>query len=410
MNPSVRSKVLASLLLIILVMAVHQILSAHVLLSLERRSATTLEQVLQQSQLLDQLLGEARDMHANAALLILATDQSHTQQLESEMLQSKQQAEQLLARLAEVSHTPETLEKLTALRFAWDGYVGIVSQLVLPVSEADREAVQSLLAPEGAADAAAVSALRHLEEWQATTQESLQRVVLSASRERETTARILTALTAAAAFLGLAFALRFASQTGTAVKAVQNAARLLAQGDLDWRVTVETGDELQMVAESLTLLAREVKSGQAASRESAEQLRTEMAECRRLERLLTAEKNRFMTTVDMIVEGVVVTDPQCNVVHLNQRAVDLTGWRSEQVAGRPLREILQILNRITRSPCPCPAETALQSRRIVRGVDCRLLLARDGTEHAISYGSAPVLDKENQIVGALVVFREEAEP
>ncbi len=210
--------------------------------------------------------------------------------------------------------------------------------------------------------------------------------------------------------LRLPFALRFASQTGTAVKAVQNAARLLAQGDLDWRVTVETGDELQMVAESLTLLAREVKSGQAASRESAEQLRTEMAECRRLERLLTAEKNRFMTTVDMIVEGVVVTDPRCNVVHLNQRAVDLTGWRSEQVAGRPLREILQILDRVTRSPCPCPAETALESRRIVRGVDCKHLLARDGTEHAISYGSAPVLDKENQIVGALVVFREEAEP
>ena len=127
---------------------------------------------------------------------------------------------------------------------------------------------------------------------------------------------------------------------------------------------------------------------------------------RRSHRALAAERERLAVTLRSIGDGVIATDVDAKVVLLNPVAEELTGWKQEQAAGRPLGEVFHIINEQTRVVCENPVAKVLATGTIVGLANHTALIARDGVERAIADSGAPIRDDQGNILGAVLVFRD----
>ncbi|MGD8452835.1 MAG: ATP-binding protein [Phycisphaerae bacterium] len=133
-----------------------------------------------------------------------------------------------------------------------------------------------------------------------------------------------------------------------------------------------------------------------------EDLRTENRERR------IAERNLHIT-LSSIGDGVIVTDTSRTVVRLNRVAEELTGWRHSEALGRSLDEVFRIINEDTRAPAADPVGRVLQSGQIEGLANHSMLIARDGTQRAISDSAAPIQADEGEMLGVVLVFRDVTE-
>ena len=130
---------------------------------------------------------------------------------------------------------------------------------------------------------------------------------------------------------------------------------------------------------------------------------------RMIEEALFEEKERAQVTLNSIGDAVLCSDLQGNVTYLNLVAEAMTGWSREDAMGRPLAEVLRIINVTTREAAANPAQHAIAEERIVEMIPDCVLIRRDGFESAIEDSSAPIHNRDGRVVGAVMVFRDVSE-
>jgi PAS domain S-box-containing protein len=108
-----------------------------------------------------------------------------------------------------------------------------------------------------------------------------------------------------------------------------------------------------------------------------------------------------------IGDGVIISDKSGNVQHMNRVAERLTGWTEGDALGRPLREVFNLVNELTREPVESPARKGLREDSTVWLSDYTVLVAKDGSECPIADSAAPVRDENGVALGAVVVFRDQ---
>ncbi len=115
-------------------------------------------------------------------------------------------------------------------------------------------------------------------------------------------------------------------------------------------------------------------------------------------------KERAEVTLHSIGDGVITTDADGMIEHLNPVAEELTGWSTSEAKGRPLTEIFTVIDGVTREAQIDPVRRCLQARCVV-GLDSHtVLIRRDGQEFAIENSAAPIYDRNRDVVGAVMVF------
>ena len=124
------------------------------------------------------------------------------------------------------------------------------------------------------------------------------------------------------------------------------------------------------------------------------------------ERKLAMEKERLSVTLRSIGDGVITTDVEGNVVLINRVAEQLTGWRQEEAAGRPLSEIFRLADRDTGEALSCPIQTILAGEQVTEQEEEGILTSRSGRKRLISDIGAPIRDQESRIIGVVLVFRD----
>ena len=127
---------------------------------------------------------------------------------------------------------------------------------------------------------------------------------------------------------------------------------------------------------------------------------------RQAEDALSAERERLAVTLRSIGDGVIATDVEGTVTLINNVAEELTGWSHEEAAGKPLGEIFHIINEKTRKPCENPVEKVMATGTIVGLANHTVLISRDGTERALADSGAPIRNREDEVIGAVLVFRD----
>ena len=133
-----------------------------------------------------------------------------------------------------------------------------------------------------------------------------------------------------------------------------------------------------------------------------------MAEREAAAAALFIEKQQAETTLDSIGDAVLCTDILGNVTYLNIVAETMIGWPRQEALGRPLAEVFELVDGVTRKPSQDPLDLAIRKNKTVGLQANCVLIRRDGYEIAIEDSAAPIHDRFGNVTGAVIVFHDMA--
>jgi PAS domain S-box-containing protein len=121
-------------------------------------------------------------------------------------------------------------------------------------------------------------------------------------------------------------------------------------------------------------------------------------------------QQHFKTTLYSIGDGVITTDKKGRVQYVNHIAENLTGWSEKEAQGKLIHEVFNIINVTTREVVKNPVDFVLFENEIGT-LDNNIILInkKDNSEIPISDSGAPIKNEEGEIIGVVLVFRDQTE-
>jgi diguanylate cyclase (GGDEF)-like protein/PAS domain S-box-containing protein len=183
-------------------------------------------------------------------------------------------------------------------------------------------------------------------------------------------------------------------------------------------------DELRRVAPKVAIMILAPASEQALARRGVDRgandsIVTDHIDTRSLVQLIAmmferraSEEQRFVeleradVTLNSIGDAVMTTDTLGNVTYLNAEAEGLTGWTRAEAFARPIAEVFDVTDGLTGQHAQDPSRLAIEHQKKVRLKGNYILVGRDGQETAIEHSAAPIHDRQGNILGAVIVFRD----
>jgi diguanylate cyclase (GGDEF)-like protein/PAS domain S-box-containing protein len=183
-------------------------------------------------------------------------------------------------------------------------------------------------------------------------------------------------------------------------------------------------DELRRVAPKVAIMILSRAADQALARRAIDRgandsVVTDQIDPRSLVQLIAmmferraSEEQRFVeleradVTLNSIGDAVMTTDTLGNVTYLNAEAESLTGWTRSEAFARPLAEVFDVTDGLTGQHAEDPSRLAIDHKKKVRLKGNYILVGRDGNETAIEHSAAPIHDRQGNILGAVIVFRD----
>jgi PAS domain S-box-containing protein len=163
------------------------------------------------------------------------------------------------------------------------------------------------------------------------------------------------------------------------------AALTSAQADLEKRIAERTQELIQ----------------------SNEQLEREISERLIAENRLAAEKERLTVTMNSIADGVVGTDIDGEITLMNPVAEKILGCRLRRVIGHRFSKCLDANDGQPGKRIENTIGRVLRERRILTSALSFGPGSGDGEIRHIAYSAAPIFDERGNIIGSVVVLRDE---
>ncbi|MBI5249817.1 MAG: response regulator [Desulfomonile tiedjei] len=162
------------------------------------------------------------------------------------------------------------------------------------------------------------------------------------------------------------------------------------------RILREMRTKLVMVNEELQKLVAE----------RTDALKQEIEERKRTEEALASEKERLSVTLRTILDGVITTNTEGEIILMNRAAEEFTGWPQVEAMGRPITSVCNLIKTETRESGETVVANILKSGGLFGVGDEITLVSRGGTERIVAVSGTPILDQINRIIGVILVFRD----
>lgn len=112
--------------------------------------------------------------------------------------------------------------------------------------------------------------------------------------------------------------------------------------------------------------------------------------------------------LDSIGDGVIATDTNGLITHMNPVAVNLTGYSLEEAIGKNLEQVFNIVNQDTEATVENPVSKVINTGKIVELANHTILISKNGKKSNIADSAAPI-KQDNEIRGVVLVFRDVTE-
>jgi diguanylate cyclase (GGDEF)-like protein/PAS domain S-box-containing protein len=130
---------------------------------------------------------------------------------------------------------------------------------------------------------------------------------------------------------------------------------------------------------------------------------------RRATAAMVLENEVANVTLDSIGEAVLRTDAQGKVTYLNRKAEEMTGWRREEARGRPMADVLRLIESVGGPAVGNAGGIATeedQAKKETADFTNCILVRRDGFECGIERKVTPIQDQDGSVTGAVVAFHD----
>ncbi|NOQ21390.1 MAG: PAS domain S-box protein [Candidatus Aegiribacteria sp.] len=400
MKLTLRTKLIGAFVIMLLLTSIVGFVGVFSSRIIENHMENIIEEDVQPASILGVVARRVGFIHSNSLLHLITTSIDDMNRYESEIADWAGRINTNLDSLANMFQDQAALNKLAEFRADWDTYLRIWNEQVVPLSRANLDEEAFALARKGgAAGMVAHEAMYKLDELHDTIIATSDQSLILSKRHFTKIQIILLVIILFAIILGLVFGIKQSSRIAGAVNTVSKAAQLVASGDLDQRAEVETGDEIESMADSFNTMTCNLKI-------MVEELRHEITERKRAEEGLRENERWLSTTLRSIGDAVIATDAHGFVTLMNSVAGSLTGWDEAEAVGRPLEDVFNIINEQTGQPVENPAARVLREGFIVGLANHTILIARDGTERPVADSGAPIRNEEGNVIGTVMVFRD----
>ncbi len=174
--------------------------------------------------------------------------------------------------------------------------------------------------------------------------------------------------------------------------------------ELEFRVAAKSG-EIRFVR----LNARRLR-GPAGQHDGYVGTVEDISERRAMERALTENHELLRVTMESIGEAVITTDIHGRVRWINPVAERMSGWNTLEAFGRPLEEVLPILDPLTLAPAENVALSCVRDGALAAHSGDRTLMPNVGgdlpTILTIEQSVAPIRSASGEVLGAVVLFHD----
>jgi PAS domain S-box-containing protein len=124
------------------------------------------------------------------------------------------------------------------------------------------------------------------------------------------------------------------------------------------------------------------------------------------ERELHKTRKWLATTLDSIADGTLATDQDGNISFMNPAAEALTGWSKEEALGKPVGDVLNLIDAENQNTVPNPLLQAIQTHKKRKDSGDYLLRARDGSLRPVGDSVSPIISDRGEVLGSVAVFRD----
>jgi PAS domain S-box-containing protein len=200
----------------------------------------------------------------------------------------------------------------------------------------------------------------------------------------------------------------------------------ISTGDFSERIKLKgpKRDELVTLSNSFDKMAAELQSFnedmQAKVQHKTEELSEKVAELEKtklatlniLEDLefekdnLKEEKDKIDTIIKSIGDAVFVVDKDLKIILYNNIAAQLSGFSAEEAVGKYYKDVLKFISEENDKETDSFVMDALNKGTIAAMANHTVIVTKKGDRIPVSDSAAPIKNKDGQVIGCVVVFRD----
>ena len=179
------------------------------------------------------------------------------------------------------------------------------------------------------------------------------------------------------------------------IKKLHEATNMVAKGDLDYKVEINTSDEIEQFADSFNVMTDNLKK----TTTSIDNLNREINERKKAEEKLRQAKEYSDLLFSLAPSGIFTVDKDCIITSWNKRAEQITGYSPAEILGKKCTEFALY---------PCSEMCELYSGKIKKPIiNKEREIRRKGGKKLIILKNATLLkDAKDNIIGGIENFED----
>ncbi len=176
-------------------------------------------------------------------------------------------------------------------------------------------------------------------------------------------------------------------------------AQLITQGHQLEPLTIEGPQETRQMGMAFNHMLEQLNQHQATLEQRIQLRTTELR-----------EKEQYLSlTLDSIGDGVIITDSSACIERINPIAQQLTGWTGNEARQQNITQVFNMSNNDQPQTTSDLVRTVIEKGRIIHLGNNTVLTSREGQEYNIADAASPIRNKQGDILGMVLVFKDVTE-